>query len=341
MTGEFELIAAIRERLASGGAPERSGALVVGSGDDAAVTVRAGAAATTVDALVEGVHFEVPPFELREVGRKALAVALSDLAAMGAAPAEAYVQLGVPESRSEAELLELADGVAEVAAEHGVAVAGGDVTRAPALIVAVTAVGEAPSAGELVTRAGARPGDVVAVTGELGGAAAGLLLLQRPELAAGLEPQVAAALRRRQVDPTPRPAAGLALARAGATALIDISDGLGADAAHVAEASGVGLAIELESVPVQAGVAAVAAAAGVDPVDLATASGEDYELLATIPADRVSETRAGVTAAGVALSLIGEVVAGSAVELRDRRGVARPPGGFDQLRLRRGPDDRA
>ena len=116
---------------------------------------------------------------------------------------------------------------------------------------------------------------------------------------------------------------------------------MGADAAHVAEASSVGLAIELERVPVQAGVAAVAAAAGVDPVDLATASGEDYELLATIPADRVSETRAGVTAAGVALSLIGEVVAGSAVELRDRRGVARPPGGFDQLRLRRGPDDRA
>ena len=85
----------------------------------------------------------------------------------------------------------------------------------------------------------------------------------------------------------------------------------------------------------------MAAAAGVDPVDLATASGEDYELLATIPADRVSEARAGVTAAGVALSLIGEVVAGAAVELRDRRGVARPPGGFDQLRLRRGPDDRA
>lgn len=342
MTGEFELIAAIRDRLARAGASEGSSALVVGSGDDAAVTVRAGAAATSVDALVEGVHFELPPFEPRQVGRKALAVALSDLAAMGAEPAEAYVQLGVPESRSETDLLELAEGVAEVAAEHGVAVAGGDVTRAPALIVAVTVVGEASSAGELVTRAGARPGDAVAVTGELGGAAAGLLVIQRPGLAASLEPEVVAALRGRQLDPAPRVAAGLALARAGATALIDLSDGLGADAGHLASASGVGLAIELERVPVQAGVTTVGEAAGVDPVELATAGGEDYELLVTIPPDRVDEARAAVAASGGALTPIGTVAAGREVALRDRRGVARSTGGFDQLsRPRREPDDRA
>ena len=120
------------------------------------MTERDGAAVTSVDALVEGVHFEAPPFELRQVGAKALAVALSDLAAMGAAPAEAYVQLGVPEGRRESELLELADGLVAVAAEHGVAIAGGDVTRAPVLLLAVTVVGSAASAAD-ARHAGRRP----------------------------------------------------------------------------------------------------------------------------------------------------------------------------------------
>ena len=132
MSGEFELIAAVRGRLASAGAAASSEALVLGSGDDAAITVRAGATVTSVDALVEGVHFRAPPFGPADVGHKALAVALSDLAAMGAHPGEAYVQLGVPADRDREELLELADGLARVAAKHGVAVAGGDVTRAPA-----------------------------------------------------------------------------------------------------------------------------------------------------------------------------------------------------------------
>ena len=145
------------------------------------------------------------------------------------------------------------------------AIAGGDVTRAPVLLLAVTVVGTAASAADLVTRAGARPGDLVVVTGELGGAAAGLLLLQRPELARGIDPATASALRARQLAPVPRLAAGRALAGAGASALIDLSDGLGADAGHVAEASGVALDIELDRVPVQPGVEEVARAAGVDP----------------------------------------------------------------------------
>jgi thiamine-monophosphate kinase len=335
LTGEFELIAAIRERVARAGAPERSPGLVVGSGDDAAVTERDGAAITSVDALVEGVHFEAPPFALRQVGSKALAVGLSDLAAMGATPAEAYVQLGVPEGRGDAELLELADGLAAIAAEHNVAIAGGDVTRAPVLLLAVTVVGVAPSAADLVTRAGARPGDVVAVTGELGGAAAGLLLLQRPGLGEGLDPAVATALRERQLEPTPLLAAGRALAQAGATALIDVSDGLGADAGHLAAASGVAVEIDLDRVPVQAGVEEAARGAGVDPVDLAVGGGEDYELVATIPPERLADARDLLKAVGVELTAIGAVGGGDGVTLSDHRGRgARRPSGFDQLRAR-------
>jgi thiamine-monophosphate kinase len=340
VSAEFELIAAIRERIAGAGASDSSPALVLGSGDDAAITVRGGATVTSVDALIEGVHFELPPFSLRAVGHKALAVALSDLAAMGARPGEAYVQLGVPAGRTEAELLELADGLAEVAATHAVAVAGGDLSRAPALIVAVTVVGEADDAEALVRRSGARAGDAVAVTGELGGAAAGLVLLQRPELAGELPTELADALRGRQLEPEPRLAAGQALAKAGASAMIDLSDGLGADAVHVAKASGAGISIELARVPVQPGVAEVAAVAGLDWLDLVAAGGEDYELLVAIAPERVAAARDRLRSIGVELTLMGAVSAGSGVELKDPDGASRAPSGFDQLR-RRAPGDRA
>ena len=178
-----------------------------------------------------------------------MAAALSDLAAMGAAPGEAYVQLGIPTDLDESGSVELATGLGRAAAANGVAVIGGDVTRAPVLLLALTVVGHAADADELVLRSGARPGDVVAVTGELGGAAAGLVLLQRPELAADLGEEVAVALRGRQLEPWPRLAAGRDLAKAGATAMIDLSDGLGGDAAHVARASSAGLAIELDTGP--------------------------------------------------------------------------------------------
>ncbi|MQA75142.1 MAG: thiamine-phosphate kinase, partial [Solirubrobacterales bacterium] len=182
MSGEFELIAALRERVAAAGAPERSPGLVLAGGDDATIAARPGAAVTSVDALVEGVHFRIPPFGLAAVGHKALAAALSDLAAMGAEARDAYVQLGVPERLDDERLLEVADGLGALAAEHGVAIAGGDLTRAPALFVAVTVVGHADDERALVRRAGARAGDVLVVTGELGGAAAGSLLLERPDM---------------------------------------------------------------------------------------------------------------------------------------------------------------
>ena len=331
MSGEFELIAAIRERIASAGADDAHAALVLGSGDDAAITVREGATATSVDALVEGVHFRIPPFAPADVGHKALAVALSDLAAMGAEPGEAYIQLGVPADRDEADLLELADGLARVAATHGVAIAGGDVTRAPVLLLAVTVVGGAPGPEALVRRAGARPGDLLAVTGELGGAAAGLLLISDEPPPASVDEGVAAALRARQLSPEPRLAAGRALAGTGATAMIDISDGLGGDAGHLAAAGEVRLEIDLERVPVQAGVAEVAAAAGRDPLDVAAAGGEDYELLVALPPDRATAAADAVAATGLSLPVLGEVSEGAGVALSGPEGP-RAPAGYDQLR---------
>jgi len=326
--GEFELLALLRERL-----PTAGPRLVLGSGDDAAITVPGGAVATSVDALVEGVHFRRETASLNQIGRKALAAALSDLAAMGAEPGEAYVAVGVPTDLDEAGCLELIDGLIAIAAETGTTLAGGDVTRAPALTLAVTVVGHAPSAERLVSRGGAEPGDALVLTGELGGAAAGLLLLERPQLAASVPEQTAARLRRRQLDPTPRLAAGHALAAAGARAMIDLSDGLGGDAAHLAAASGVGIRIDAAALPLAAGVAEIAAAAGRDPLELAASGGEDYELLAALPPERAATALQGSTAAGdeARLTQIGEVTDGVGVEIRLPGGGILAPAGFDQL----------
>ena len=333
---EFDLIARLVETVAEARRGRSSAGpveIAVPSGDDAAVTVPKGATATSVDSVVDGVHFRRETAPLGSVGRKALAVALSDLAAMGAFPGEAYVQLGVPDDLDQDGCLELGEGLAQVAAEHDVAVLGGDVTRAPVLWVAITVVGHADSAEQLVRRAGAAPGQLLCVTGQLGGAAAGLLILDRPELADVVGAEVADGLRRRQLEPSPRIAAGRALAAVGASAMIDLSDGLGGDASQLAAASGVRLSIDLESLPMQAGVREVAAAAGLDPYDLAGGRGEDYELLVALPAERAQRAIAEAAAGGSALTQIGAVDEGRGVALRAADGSEREPVGFDQLRL--------
>jgi thiamine-monophosphate kinase len=335
--GEFDLLARVWERLPSPGPRVH-----LGSGDDAAVTVPGGATATSVDALVEGVHFRRELATLPQIGHKALAAALSDLAAMGAEPGEAYVVLGVPPDLDEDGCLELLEGMAALAATTGTSLAGGDVTRAGELFLAITVVGHAPDPEAFVSRAGARPGDALVLTGEIGGAAAGLWLLEHASHAdcrldhtiGGSTPQSAsrAALVARQLEPEPRLGAGRALAAVGATGMIDLSDGLGGDADHLAEGSGAALRIETAALPLADGVAEVAAAAGRDPYALAACGGEDYELLASIPPERLAEaTRVVREDEGVPLTRIGEVVAGEGVEIRLPGGRLLEPEGFDQL----------
>jgi thiamine-monophosphate kinase len=327
MMGEFELLAKLRERL-----PPAGPRVELGSGDDAAITIPGGATATSVDAIVDGVHFRRDEVRLNTIGRKALASALSDLAAMGAEAGEAYVVLGAPADLAEDDLLALLDGMLEIAEATGTTLAGGDLTRAPALTLAVTVVGHAASATDLVRRSGARPGDAIVLTGEVGGAAAGRLLLDDPGLATAVSESTVGRLRARQLDPSPRLRSGRVLVAAGARAMIDLSDGLAADAGHLAASSDVAIAIEAGALPLEEGVREVAAAAGLDPLQFAVSGGEDYELLAALPAGAVDEASARVEATGEAtLTAIGRVAKGNGVEIRLREGGLLTVLGFDHF----------
>ena len=332
--GEFDLIAKLQARLGEPGP-----GVLLGSGDDAAVTGPRGVAATSVDAIVDGVHFRRGSVPLEAIGRKALAAALSDLAAMGAQPGEAYIAIGVPEDLDEAGCLELLAGAEALAGETATTLAGGDVSRSATLCRAVTVVGYAETETDLVTRSGAGDGDLIAVTGKLGGAAAGLRLLESEGDGShgaavnlpGLDEGVERALRGRQLEPRPRLAEGQALAKAGASAMIDLSDGLGADARHIAEQSGVRVEIDLDALPLQEGVAEVAEAGGDDSLELATAIGEDYELLACLPAEALEGAQAAVRDTDGELTTIGRCVAGDGVRLSDPAGRELQVRGHDQL----------
>ncbi len=265
-------------------------------GDDAAVVRARALSVTSVDTVIEGVHFRLDEStRLSDIGWRALAGGLSDIAAMGARAGEAYIALGVPTHVGEEGALELMRGAEELAGETETTIAGGDVAAAPALFASVTAVGWADSPEQLIGRDGARAGDLVGVTGSLGG---------------------------RPPRPLPRLREGRALALAGARAMIDLSDGLAMDAARVARASAVELRIELETLPCAERAIRAAEEQGVPAWQEAAQAGEDYELCFCAPSERKREIEIALSDAGMAgVSWIGTVTSGPGEAVfSDRRG---------------------
>jgi thiamine-monophosphate kinase len=269
----------------------------VGIGDDAAVLGPDPGTIVAHDMIVEDVHFRRSTHSPADIGHLALAVNLSDVAAMGGVPVAAVVGLAGPiGALDERDLHEMYRAMDELAGRWGCAVVGGDISRARELVVGVTAIGAVPAGTAPVLRSGGSPGDTLYVTGALGGSAAGRLLLDAGTAASD---EIAARLVRRHRRPEPQIVAGRALAGAGARAMMDISDGLVLDAGRLATASGCRAVVDLAAVPVDDGVAPVALRNGTGPAEFAATGGEDYELL--VAGDAGLGTRAGVhlTAVGV------------------------------------------
>jgi thiamine-monophosphate kinase len=295
-TGEFGLIARITARLGVGSAT------LLGPGDDAAVVAASdGRVVASTDVLVEGRHFRRDWSSARDVGHRAAAANLADIAAMGAVPTALLVALCAPRDLDVAWAEELADGLAAEAALVGAGVVGGDMSSSSLLVIAVTALGDLHGA-QPVTRDGARPGHVVAVAGRLGFAAAGYTVLSR-----GFRtPQVLVAAHRRPEVPY---AAGPAAARLGASAMIDVSDGLLQDLGHVATASGVGIDLRRDAFRVPDQMRNAATALGVDPYVWILAGGDDHALAATFPRRTVLPPE---------WLVVGEVVEGAGVTVEGR-----------------------
>jgi len=286
--GEFGLIRAVTARFTQADHVE------LGPGDDAAVLRTGGRVVASTDVLVEGVHFRRDWSTAVEVGRKAAAQNLADVAAMGARPTTLLVGLAVPADLPVEWAVGLADGFAQECALVGASVAGGDIVRSSVVTVAVTVLGELDGR-EPVTRSGARSGDVVAVSGRLGWSAAGLAVLSR----GFRSPRVLADAHR---VPSPPYADGPSAAVAGATAMCDVSDGLLADLGHVAFASGVAVDLDGAALVPDAPLAEIAPALGVDPQAWVLTGGEDHALVATFPDE------AAMRAAGGGWRRIGTVV---------------------------------
>ncbi len=296
--GEFGLIKriAVQVKNASG--------VILGIGDDcAAIEPTPGLLTlTTADMLVEGVHFDLAFSDPLTLGRKALAVNLSDLAAMGANPRHFLLALAIPPSLSLEFIDRFIAGVLERANQFKICLIGGDTCASSAgLVIAITAMGEQAPA-KIVQRAGAMVGDLIFVTGTLGDAALGLELLRGGE-------RVGEAIDR-HLDPIPRVVEGVALAEAKLpTAMIDVSDGLLADLGHILDRSKVGARLQLAAIPLSAAFLSSTPALGGDPNALALAGGEDYELLFTAPPDRKGDVVALLTKIGTPVSIIGEITA--------------------------------
>lgn len=319
--GEFEVIRRVASRFRTTSAVE------VGSGDDAAV-VRApdSRVVVTTDVLVAGRHFRLDWSTPYDVGRKAAAQSLSDIAAMGAVGTALVVGVVAPPHLDVDVLAAIADGLADECDVVGATVVGGDLVRGDELVISVTALGDLDARAP-VLRSGARPGDAVVVAGRLGGAAAGLAALGAGWT--GVPAELFAAHRR----PTPPYAAGPLLAAAGATSMVDVSDGLAADLGHVLRASDVGAVVDAAALPMHPALGGRWGAAQPTGrvVDWVLGGGEDHALVATVPRASVDAAVAVLDGAGVELRAVGEVVEGSSLGWRGLPAGCAAPHGFDHF----------
>lgn len=331
---EFDLIARLRDAL-----PESvrwSPEVRVGIGDDAALwnAPPTQGVLVTTDSLIDSVHFRIDWTSWRDLGWKALAVNISDIAAMGGKPKLATVSLALTGEELAASLVKLYRGMGAIARKEGLVIAGGDIVRAPHDFgIHVTVLGNTRK-GRYLARSGARPGDLIAVTGTLGAAAAGLALLSLadddPRRKASTAPLLIAAHTR----PQPRVQAGRLALEHRATAGMDLSDGLFGDLPKILAASGVDATIDLAAIPVAAAVRALFPDRW---LELATRGGEDYELLLTIPADRVSLLQEELAGIGQTLTVIGVIGSQSpdpTLYTRNEAGEVTPAigGAFDHFR---------
>jgi len=315
--GEFGLIDLLAKMAHAGqdkqAAPWQK--LLVGIGDDAAAWYGdASIELATVDSLIQGVHFTPDITTWHELGWKALAIGLSDIAAMGGVPKYALVSLGLPDNTEVADVTELFRGIIELGQHFAVAIAGGDTSSAPLVTLNTTVFGSTREQSQhILTRSAARASERVAVTGYLGAAAAGLEMLKKQ---LPLDREASASCRQAFLRPYPRVAEGQLLVSLGVKAAIDISDGLIADLSHICQASKVGARIEVDLVPVHP---AVKNNFGDKSLEMALSGGEDYELLFTASNEVIDRVR---TQASCPITVIGDVVADKMgkVTLVDRQG---------------------
>lgn len=300
LNDEFALIDLIKKAL-----PKPSKRVEVGIGDDAAVVASpAKKIIATADAMVEGVHFDLTYMNARELGHKALAVNLSDCAAMGARPLYALVSLGLKQDLNEFFVEELYAGISKLAKRHKVDIIGGNIVQSPsAILVDITVIAE-PS-GSYATRSGAKAGNVLAVTGFLGSSAAGLNGLKRLGRVAMDEwPDLVSA----HLTPKPRVEEAMALLKTGGVmAMMDISDGLARDLHHLAKASGVGALVDEKAVPIAKGTEKVASVINGNAKAWGMYGGEDYELLVAIDKTKFTKAQAALKKLGCPLTSIGEL----------------------------------
>lgn len=327
---EDELVRAIRKVL-SGDSP----GVLVSVGDDAAV-VEPGKhqLVLTSDLLVEGVHFDLGSVSAHDLGHKSISASVSDIAAMGGSPRYGLVSLVLPPSAETPWVMELYGGIREAADEYGMAVVGGDTSRGEGHIVSVSAVGTV-ALGKAVTRSGARPGDHLVVTGRLGGASGGLRLATEPPhgVREALGSEWGRELVRTYLRPVARVGEGETLAQSGATAMIDVSDGLALDLSRLCRESEVGASLRLADVPVSPGLEELGRLLGVDPLDRALHGGEDYELLACLPPNAVAPAQERLRDRfGTPLTAIGTITGDSVVAV-GANGAETPlePKGWDHF----------